>query len=72
MGTDNTVEKVKGMAKEIAGEAVGNENLEREGEQQQKKAQSEEEAERYEDKAAEKRQEAAGHQGAEKSESMKK
>lgn len=72
MGTDSTVEKVKGMAKEIAGEAVGDDNLAREGEQQQKKAQSEDEAQRLEQKAQEKRQEAAGHAGAEKSEAQKK
>lgn len=72
MGTDNTMEKVKGMAKEVAGEAVGDDNLAREGEQQQKKAQSAEEAERLEEKAQDKRQEAAGHAGAEKSEAQAK
>ena len=58
-------ENVKGTAKEMAGKAVGDEDLAREGEQQQKKAQEAEEAEELEEAAAQKRREAAGHAGAE-------
>ncbi len=68
--TRNTVsteaENLKGTAKEMAGKAIGDEGLEQEGEQQQKKAQATEEAQDLEDAAAEKRQQAAGHAGAEK------
>lgn len=59
-------ENLKGTAKEMAGKAVGDEELEQEGEQQQKKAQASEEAQELEEAAADKRQEAAGHAGAEK------
>ncbi|MDX1621150.1 MAG: hypothetical protein R3320_09180 [Nitriliruptorales bacterium] len=61
MSTDDTVEKVKGLAKEVAGKATGSDELAREGEEQQKKAQKQEEAERLEEAARQKKQEAAGH-----------
>lgn len=59
-------ENLKGTAKEMAGKAIGDDDLETEGHQQQKKAQATEEAEELEDAAASKRQQAAGHKGAEK------
>ncbi len=63
MGSDETIEKVKGLAKEVAGKATGSDELTREGEAQQKKAQKNEEAERLEEEAHEKRAEAAGYAG---------
>lgn len=57
--SDSLGDKVKGLAKETAGRAVGDENLEREGEAQQKSGQKQTEAERLEDEAAEKRAHAA-------------
>jgi uncharacterized protein YjbJ (UPF0337 family) len=60
---DSTVENLKGTAKEVAGEAVGDEDLERAGEAQQKKAQKQEEAERLEEEAERKEQQAAGYAG---------
>lgn len=64
MGT--TGENVAGTAKEAVGEAINDEDLEHEGEQQQKKAQKEEEAQELQEAANEKEQEATGHKGAEK------
>lgn len=64
MSADETIEKVKGVAKEVAGEATGSDELRKEGEEQQKKAHKQEEAERLEEEAAQKRAEAAGHAGA--------
>jgi uncharacterized protein YjbJ (UPF0337 family) len=58
-------EKLKGVGKEAAGKTVGDDELEREGEAQQKKAQKAEEAERLEDEASRKRSEQAGHAGEE-------
>ena len=66
MSTTET-EKLKGTAKEAAGDLVGDDELQTEGEQQQKKARKAEEAEELQEKAEEKAQEAAGHAGAEKS-----
>lgn len=63
MSGESTVENLKGTAKEVAGEAVGDEDLERAGEEQQKKAQKREEAERLEEKAERAEQQAAGHAG---------
>lgn len=60
-------EKVKGSAKELVGDAVGDEDLQTEGEQQQEKARKAEEAEELQEKAEQKAQQAAGHAGAEKS-----
>ncbi|HSK22834.1 MAG TPA: hypothetical protein VK906_06645 [Egicoccus sp.] len=57
--SDSLGDKVKGVAKETAGRAVGDDNLEREGEAQQKSAQKQNEAERLEQEAAEKRADAA-------------
>jgi uncharacterized protein YjbJ (UPF0337 family) len=62
---ENTGEKFKGVAKEAAGKMTGNEDIQREGEAQQKKAQKDEEAERLEAAAQQKRNEAAGHKGEE-------
>ena len=59
-------EKLKGSAKEAVGDLVGDDDLQTEGEQQQKKARKAEEAEELQDKAEQKAQEAAGHAGAEK------
>lgn len=61
MSAEETAEKAKGLAKEIAGKATGSDELSKEGEAQQKKAQKEEEAERLEEEARKKKQEAAGH-----------
>jgi uncharacterized protein YjbJ (UPF0337 family) len=68
--SDNLVEKVKGQAKEIAGDAVGDDELRREGQAQQHKVEAEEEAERLEQEAERKRQQAAGHKGEQKSEAQ--
>ncbi|MBS3942039.1 MAG: CsbD family protein [Actinobacteria bacterium] len=57
--SDSMGDKVKGVAKEAAGRATGDENLEREGEAQQKSGQKQNEAERLEEEAAEKRADAA-------------
>jgi|GEM_PF-6651092 len=56
-------EKLKGTAKEAAGKVMGDEETEREGEAQQKRAQKAEEAERHEEEAERKRAEEAGHKG---------
>ncbi len=63
MSSDNVVENLKGTAKEAIGKATGSDELAKEGEAQQKKAQKSEEAERLEQEAAEKKVEAAGHAG---------
>lgn len=60
---DNVGEKIKGVAKETAGKVTGDEDTEREGEAQQKKAQKSDEADRLEQEAAAKRQEEVGHKG---------
>lgn len=59
-------EKMKGSAKEAAGDLTGKDDLKQEGEQQQKKARKSEEAAEKQREADEKAQEAAGHAGAEK------
>lgn len=56
-------EKLKGTAKEAAGKVTGDEDLEREGEAQQKKAQKAEEAARLEEEAEHKRNQQKGHEG---------
>lgn len=61
MSVEETGEKVKGLAKEVAGKATGSDELTEEGRAQQRKAQSEEEAERLEEEARAKRAEAASH-----------
>jgi uncharacterized protein YjbJ (UPF0337 family) len=63
MSDESTGEKLKGVAKETFGDATGNEDVKREGEAQQKKAQKSSEADRLEDEASRKRQEEAGHEG---------
>jgi uncharacterized protein YjbJ (UPF0337 family) len=55
-------EKLKGVAKEAAGKAVGDEDLAREGEAQQQKAQKDDEARRLEEEAAAKRADAVDHE----------
>lgn len=59
-------EKLKGTVKETVGDVVDDEDLQTEGEQQQKKARKAEEAEELQEQAEEKAQQAAGHAGAEK------
>ncbi|MEX1177443.1 MAG: hypothetical protein WEB09_03185 [Nitriliruptor sp.] len=61
--SDNTTEKLKGVAKETVGKVTGSEDTKREGEQQQKKAQKDDEAARLAQEAEAKKQEAAGHEG---------
>ena len=56
-------EKLTGTAKEAAGKMTGNEDLEREGEAQQKKAQKADEAARLEEEAQHKRNQQKGHKG---------
>jgi uncharacterized protein YjbJ (UPF0337 family) len=63
MADESTGEKLKGVAKETVGDAVGDDDMKHEGEAQQKKAQKSDEAERLEQEAAEKRAEAAGKKG---------
>lgn len=63
MSDQNLGDKAKGVAKEAAGKMTGNEDLQREGEAEQKQAQKREEAERLEEEAAHKRRQAAGHKG---------
>lgn len=61
MSDQNLGDKAKGVTKEAAGKMTGNEDLQREGEAQQKQAQKAEEAERLEEEAAHKRRQASGH-----------
>jgi uncharacterized protein YjbJ (UPF0337 family) len=62
---DETIgEKIKGVAKEATGKLTDNEKRQKEGEAQQAKAQKQSEAEEVELEAQRKRQEAAGHKGA--------
>lgn len=63
---DTTMEKLKGVAKEAAGKLSGKDDAVKEGEQQQKKAQRDEEAERLEDEAAHRRAQSAGHEAQER------
>ncbi len=65
MSNDNLGSKIKGVAKETFGKFAGDKDTAKEGEAQQKKAQSSEEAERLEQEAAAKRAESAGHKGEE-------
>ncbi len=60
-------EKLKGVAKETAGKVAGDDDLTREGEAQQKKAQKSDEAARLEQEAEHKRQQEAGHEGEQRS-----
>lgn len=55
-------EKAKGTAKEAAGKATGSDELAREGQAQQKKEHTDEEAQRLQREAEAKKQEAAGHE----------
>jgi uncharacterized protein YjbJ (UPF0337 family) len=65
MSDSNMGDKIKGVGKEAMGKVTGDEDTEREGEAQQKKAQKAEEAERLEQEAATKRNQEAGHKGEE-------
>lgn len=65
MSDETTGEKLKGMGKEVLGKVTGDDETVREGEAQQKKAQKAEEADRLEDEAQHKRNQAAGHQAEE-------
>jgi uncharacterized protein YjbJ (UPF0337 family) len=60
---EGTGEKMKGVAKEGLGKVTGDDDKVREGEQQQKKAQKSEEADRAAAEAEQKRMEEAGHEG---------
>lgn len=68
MADQNLTDKIKGTAKEVAGQASGNEDLEREGRAQQEKSRESEKAEAKEAEAAEHRKKAQGHAGEERSE----
>ncbi len=61
-GAKGIVEDVKGKAKEAAGTAMGNEQLEREGEAQQDKAEAQREVAGKEAAAEKARGEAAAHE----------
>ena len=60
---DHDAEELKGTAKELAGKLVGDDEKVKEGQAQQERADAAEDAERLEQQAAHKRQEAAGHKG---------
>lgn len=66
----NLGEKLTGKAKEAAGEAIDNENLRKEGEAQQEKAEAKADAERLEELAEEKKDEANGYAGQEKAQAQ--
>ncbi len=68
MTDDNLTDKIKGSAKEVAGQATGQDDLQREGEAQQQKSRESETAEAKEAEAAEHRKKAQGEAGEEKSE----
>lgn len=65
MSDQNMGDKVKGVGKEAVGKVTGDDDKEREGEAQQKKAQKAEEADRLEQEAQQKRNQEAGHKGEE-------
>jgi uncharacterized protein YjbJ (UPF0337 family) len=64
-------DKVSGKAKEKAGEVFDDDSLRKQGEAQQNKAEAAEDAERLEELAREKQQEAAGYKGQEKAQAQK-
>lgn len=64
---EHLTDKLKGSAKETAGQVTGDEDLEKEGQAQQDKARKNEEAEAKEAEAAAARKQAQGHEGQEKS-----
>lgn len=68
MADDNLTDKIKGTAKEAAGQATGKDDLEREGQAQQEKSRESEAADAKAAEAAEHRKKAQGHAGEEKSE----
>lgn len=63
---DHITDKLKGTAKEAAGQLTGDESLEEEGQAQQEKARKKEEAEAKEAEAAAARREAQSHAAEEK------
>ena len=63
MAEDHAAEELKGTAKELAGKLTGDDDKVKEGQAQQERADAAEDAERLEQQAAQKRQEAAGHKG---------
>lgn len=68
MDNEKTTEKIKGAAKEVAGQVTGDNDLEREGQAQQDKVRDTEEAEAKEAEAAQARKQAQGHAGEQRSE----
>lgn len=68
MADENLTDKIKGSAKEVAGQITGDESLEREGKAQQEKSREAEKAEEKEAEAEAHRQKAQGQAGEEKSE----
>lgn len=66
----NLTENLKGKAKEVAGDALGNDDLKDEGQAQQQKAEAAEEQRRLEELADEKQQEKAGYKGEQKSQAQ--
>lgn len=60
---DHAAEELKGTAKEMIGKLLGDDDKVKEGQAQQERADAAEDAERLEQQAAQKRQEAAGHKG---------
>ena len=60
---DHAADELKGTAKEMIGKLLGDDDRVREGQAQQERADAAQDAERLEQQAAQKRQEAAGHKG---------
>jgi uncharacterized protein YjbJ (UPF0337 family) len=67
MSNESTTEKIKGSAKEVAGQVLGDEDMEKEGQAQQDKARQAEEAEAKKAEAAAAEKKAEGHKGEQKS-----
>jgi uncharacterized protein YjbJ (UPF0337 family) len=61
--SDSMGDKLKGVAKETAGKVTGDDSKVREGEEEQKRAQKADEADRLEEQAEQKRAQEAGHKG---------
>lgn len=66
-GAKGVVEDVKGKAKEAAGSVTGNEELEREGEAQQRKAEADRDVARAEADAERARAESEAHEASQRS-----
>lgn len=65
-GVEGVIEDVKGKAKEVAGEVIGDRRLEDEGEAQQKKAEAQRDVAENEAEAKEARAEAKEHEKVQK------